>query len=483
MKHQITVIPIGPGSPDLLTLQAADLLRSGKPVCFRTEKHPVAVWLRQQGITYSTLDNFYENAEDFDEMNSAMVTALLGLASTGELLYAVPDPVSDQTVGLLSQRAPAEACRVVVLPGVSLADSVLAACNGHLSHDNNSYQLVSASAFSSFPWDPSVSLLITELDSSLLAGEVKLHLGEYLDDFDQVLLLPSSEELLRHPKTVKLCELDRQKHYDQTVSLLVPARNYLFRRRFCFGDLLTIMDRLRSREGCPWDGNQTHESLRPYLVEEAWEAVDAIDRQDMNHLSDELGDVLLQVVFHASIGASFDEFTITDVVSQICQKMLLRHPGVFDQAAVLPPEARKLDTIRDWEKLKQLETGSRTLSQSLNDVSSSLPSLMYASKVCRKLSGLPAFHRKVPDVAEEIISLSTGLLSADGRLCEEILGKLLIACAEMCLLEDRDAEVLLHGAVDRLKEAVQLLEKKSDSDGVPLESFSRSAFLSDIKDK
>ena len=76
MKHQITVIPIGPGSPDLLTLQAADLLRSGKPVCFRTEKHPVAVWLRQQGITYSTLDNFYENAEDFEHLPCIVINLL-----------------------------------------------------------------------------------------------------------------------------------------------------------------------------------------------------------------------------------------------------------------------------------------------------------------------------------------------------------------------------------------------------------------------
>ena len=358
MKHTLTVVPLGPGDPALLTLRAADLLRSGIPVVFRTSHHPVAAWLTEQGFPFSSLDALYESAEDFDAMNHAMVQSLLERVRHGDLLYAVPDPLSDRSVSLLLREA-AKKADVRVLPGVSLVDTGLAACRGQL--DQSPYQTVSAADFSAFPWNPSLPLLITELDSQLLAGEVKLKLNEMLEDQTSVFLLPPSGGAAPVPLSIPLWELDRRKRYDQTVSLLVPGLDYLHRRRFRFEDLVEIMSRLRGRDGCPWDADQTHLSLRPYLVEEAWEAVDAIDHEDMDHLADELGDVLLQVVFHASIGASFDEFTCTDVMTNICRKMMQRHPQLFQEAAVLPDSLREPGQSLTWEEMKQRETGIRLI--------------------------------------------------------------------------------------------------------------------------
>ena len=463
MKHRITVVPLGPGSPDLLTLQAADLLRGGTPVCLRTERHPVSDWLKQQGVSCSSLDSLYENSDDFDAMNEAIVEKLFSMAASGDLLYAVPDPAADQSVSLLVRRADPTRFAVSVLPGVSAVDSCLAACASRT--ESLPLQSVSALSLNAFSWNPAASLLVTELDSRLLAGEVKLKLGTCLDDLAEVVFLEPSDEILRKPKGIHLCELDRQKRYDQTAALFVPGQDLLHRKRFCFEDLVRIMARLRARDGCPWDQVQTHDSLKPYLVEEAWETVDAIDRDEPDHLADELGDVLLQVVFHAAVGESFDEFNLTDVITHICRKMIVRHPRLFAGAAVLPDQPASVDSVQDWEKIKQMETGSKTVGESLEDVSSSLPSLKYAAKINKKLSQLPAFRQNPAEVAREIKALAASLLDGNHVLDGNAVGKLLIRCMELCRLHDQDGEILLHEAVNRLKTNYQQAEKRILRDG------------------
>jgi tetrapyrrole methylase family protein/MazG family protein len=130
---------------------------------------------------------------------------------------------------------------------------------------------------------------------------------------------------------IPLYQLDNQKHYDHTAAVFLPGVDYLHRARHTFEDLERIVSRLRAPDGCPWDSVQTHRSLTPYMVEEAWEVVNAIEEDDPDHLADELGDVLFQVFIHASIGKSCGEFTLTDILTDICRKMIHRHPAVFDE--------------------------------------------------------------------------------------------------------------------------------------------------------
>ena len=205
------------------------------------------------------------------------------------------------------------------------------------------------------------------------------------------------------------------------------------------------------------------------MVEEAWEAVGAIEDRDMDHLADELGDVLFQVFIHASIARSFDEFTMTDVLSHICHKMIERHPHVF-----LRSDGETADQIAaDWEKIKRRETGSRTVGDTLNDVSPSLPSLKYAIKLHKKLAQLPALRRDPALVAEDIRSCADRLLNPDGSLSEEKMASLLLACTELCRLSDRDAEILLHRAADRLKKRYQAAENKIFHDQKVPESLTK----------
>lgn len=165
------------------------------------------------------------------------------------------------------------------------------------------------------------------------------------------------------------------------------------------------MEILRGDNGCPWDREQTHESLCRYLIEEAWEAVGAVNEDDPDHLADELGDVLLQIVFHASIGRTFGTFNINDVTSYICRKMIYRHAHIFGQIHCDTAE----QVSASWEQLKKKEKGLQSQSDVLKDVSKGLPALMRAGKVQKKAKqvgfdwdsakeALPKVHEEADEV-------------------------------------------------------------------------------------
>jgi tetrapyrrole methylase family protein / MazG family protein len=161
---------------------------------------------------------------------------------------------------------------------------------------------------------------------------------------------------------------------------LPPASHFALREHYKIQDLLEIMAFLRSDRGCPWDRVQTHDSLRKNLLEEAYEAIDAIESGRPERLCDELGDVLMQIVFHAQIAGENQSFDFDDVVTSICRKLISRHTHIFGEDQAATPEA-VLDT---WEKNKLKEKGLQNHSQVLNDVPRSLPALQRSYKVQQK---------------------------------------------------------------------------------------------------
>ena len=461
-RRSLTVVSIGPGDVSLLNQATVDTLRGASPLILRTDHHPMAAWLKDQDISYVSLDDLYESSDDFDCMNSAMADRVWQLAAEGKhAVYAVPDLLTDRSVDELFRHIPESCSEPEIIPGFSYADFYLARCRGLISSGN--IRIVSASEFLSSFYDPEQSLLITEVDGAITAGDVKAHLSSLFDEESSVWLIQAGGR----PVSLPLYELDRKKKYDHMTAVLVPGSDFLHHCRNTIHDLLNIMERLRAPDGCPWDSIQTHESLRPYMVEEAWEAVNAIDDNDPDHLADELGDLLFQIVFHASVGKSFGEFDFVDVVTNICTKMIHRHPHVFGSKHVSSP-----DEVSDtWEEIKRQETGSRTVSESLNDVSPGLPSLKYAIKVNKKAQQLPSWRRNPADIAEEIRNLSGLLLAADGSLDEKVMGKLLFLCTHLCHRSDRDAEIILHQAVDRFKSAFSRMENDVKSAGKALETL------------
>ena len=461
MSSGIIIVSIGSGDPELLNIRTVRILREGGSLVLRTGRHPLVSWLRENTVPFSTLDSLYDECEDFDQLNRMIADKLISLSESRKVVYAVPDALTDRSVQLLFLSKP-DQCSVSVIPGVSAYDRFVS-CSLPFLPDAAVTVVPASDLNEGFHFDPNRSLLITELDNPILAGQVKLFLSEMLDDEHRILLLCEDAE----PAEIPLWQLDRQPGTDHRSAVLVPGTGYTERTRFVMNDLTSLMDRLRSDSGCPWDRIQTHESLRPYMIEEAWECVASIDQQDMEHLGEELGDLLFQVVFHASIGKSYDEFTFNDVVSSICGKIIRRHPHVFGGRNLNDPES-----VRDaWEKIKREETGRRTAVSSLDDVSSGLPSLKYAAKIMKKLSATPAVRHEAEPVLDDILRLVSGMSEVSREDSGDKTGQLLLLCTELCYILGCDGEVVLRQAADQLKSRLKSAEKAIKNDGKSLEGL------------
>lgn len=454
----LTIVSIGPGDPSLLNAITIQTLRDAGKLILRTCRHPIAAWLDGQGILYSSLDDLYDNADDFDMLSEAVArTVWEASENNNETVYAVSDTMTDHTIDIIFDRRPQNG-KISMIPGFSFADYYLPSCREYFPTAD--VRICPASSFGESGYDPEKPILITELNDGITAGNVKSILSSYIHDEEKVIFLKGDATAFPVP----LYELDRQLCYDHLSAVAAGPFSYSKRTRKTLGDLMRIMDHLRSEEGCPWDRVQTHDSLKPYVVEEAWEVVDAIQQKDPVHLAEELGDLLFQVVFHTSIGKTFDEFTMTDVIGNICDKMIRRHPHVFSKNSSNKVAGSDPAFINEtWDKIKQSETGSETPAETLNDVSAALPSLRYAGKILRKLSLIPGFsYSSSGEIKSYICNKAACLSNTDND--EEIqkhLGSLLFCCAELARQLNLDSEVLLHQAVRRVIDRCQTLENES----------------------
>ena len=217
--------------------------------------------------------------------------------------------------------------------------------------------------------------------------------------------------------------------------------------RYGMDDLIRIMELLRSPEGCPWDREQTHKSIRRNMLEEAYEAAEAIDQEDPAHLKEELGDVLLQVVFHARMAQEAGQFTFDDVVDGICQKLVFRHPHVF--GTVDAPDSDK--ALTTWEAQKREEKGQKTAGDTLDAVARSLPALTRAEKIQEKARKAGFDWDAVGPVLDKISEEAAELRQAvrDNTNIEEELGDLLFVTVKAGRFLGLDSELALHAACEK----------------------------------
>lgn len=226
--------------------------------------------------------------------------------------------------------------------------------------------------------------------------------------------------------------------------------NFQSMERYSFQDLNRIMALLRQPGGCPWDREQTHESIRRNMLEEAYEAVEAIDEKDPGHLKEELGDVLLQVVFHARMAEEEGLFTLDDVVDGICKKLVYRHPHVFGTV-----DARDSgQALNTWDAQKREEKGQRTAADTLDSVARSLPALMRAEKI----------QDKARKAGFDWAEMGPALDKA-----EEELGDLLFAAVKVGRFAGLDSEQALHGTCEKFIRRFRRVEELAG--GRPLDSL------------
>lgn len=450
--HTITVVALGPGSPDLLTIGALKQMKSARNVVLRTSRHPAVPFLEGEGIRMQSLDELYGESGDFDAFTEAAVNRLMSLAERYALTYAVPDPGRDETVRMLNQKAGE---KVRLLPGVPLEAPLL------IRHGLNRQTLVSSAA-GLIVHNAQQLLAVVELDSRALAGEVKLKLLPKYGETAEVMFYPPSAALARKGFRMQLVDLDRQPRYDHTCGFVIFPFPLLERSRFDAEDLLAIMRRLRARDGCPWDHEQTHQSLAKHLVEEANEAACALLDSDWAAVADELGDVFLQLAFHAVIGEEQATITWEDMLQAVCEKLIRRHPHVFGDGMARTAE----EALSSWNDVKKQERGSASAAERMAEVPRGLAPMIRAEKV-QKIAAKVGFDWTKPEEAlDKVLEEARELMEAlkTGQNAPEELGDLLFSVVNTARLMDQSADLALHYATEKFISRFSWMEKAINSD-------------------
>ena len=237
-------------------------------------------------------------------------------------------------------------------------------------------------------------------------------------------------------------------------------------------DLLDIVRLLRSEGGCPWDREQTHKSIKSDFIEETCEAIEAIDLEDTELLKEELGDVLLQVVFHCRIEEEENSFTFADICDGICKKLIVRHPHVFGDTLVNSTD----DVLKNWDSIKMETKGQETYTDTLNSVAKSLPALMRAQKVGKRAMRAGMDFRSADDamacIGCEKAELDEAVASGDKQKIEEELGDLLFSCVNTARHLGVDAELALRAATDKFIQRFSKTEELVSIDSLDMKELS-----------
>lgn len=244
---------------------------------------------------------------------------------------------------------------------------------------------------------------------------------------------------------------------------------FQIRERYGMEDLLDIMELLRSPGGCPWDKEQTHESIRKNFIEETYEAVEAIDACDADMLREELGDVLLQVVFHTQMEREKGTFDFGDVCDGICKKLVSRHPHIFSGAVAETPD----QVLENWEEIKQKEKRQKTYTQTLESVPRVLPSLMRSEKVQQRAAkagfDYPDAEWAMKDLRSEVDELSQAMERKDAANTDEELGDLLFSAVNVARFVSVDAEHSLSKACDKFVSRFSRVERLAEQRGISMQ--------------
>ncbi len=450
--NTITIAPLS--TPQTLTNTAWDAVLHAASLYLQTKEHPSAKPVTDAGIPFTSMDDLYESSGDFDALNAAIADRLV---SGGDCVYAVMGDGCFSQLPSIEKAAKKHGFRIDVLPGVSYAKAAFP-------------ELQDAQTFSARTLpdrvDPSVPLCVQELDNPIIAGEVKLALSEIYPDDWPVTLATMQPDGHYSRRTFPLSELDRRRTLFAGSVLYVKPASFEARTRYGYYDLVSVMRRLRAPGGCPWDREQTHESLKADLIEECYELNDAIDEQDDDHIIEELGDVLMDVVFHSTIAAEQGRFTDNDVTDGIVKKMIYRHPHVFGTEKAETTEA----VLKRWDELKQAEKNQKTQKEVLCAVPKRFPALMRSAKVQKRARKVGFDWNDVsealPKVYEELDELKDAI-NGSGDVSEEA-GDLLFAVVNVVRLLGLDAEQILHDATDKFIERFGKMEELAAEDGKTL---------------
>ncbi|MBE7090341.1 MAG: nucleoside triphosphate pyrophosphohydrolase [Clostridiales bacterium] len=451
----LTLIGMGNKEGDC-TLSAFSAIRTAQKVYVRAETPHIVRFLKEQGVAYETLTAVYLKSRNFDTLYKNIAKEVLAAAKTQSVCYLVDGCLrEDRAAQYILKRH----------RSVNAEYGVSKACAVFTPDETLSYQTVSA-------YDLSESeryitpLAVYDIDDGFLASEVKLLLSSRFGEEITVTYYANGKK-----KQIPLYELDRQKIPPTGAVVFVNRVDFFQKDRYDFYDLTYILTLLRGENGCPWDRVQTHESIRGDLIEECYELIDAIDNRDVDNMEEETGDVLLQAAFHAQIGTEEGEFTVDDVTTRLCKKLIFRHSHVFGEDKA----ASKEEALAVWNKNKKIEHGEKAVDEMFR-FAAGLPQLTRAEKTkkrCRKVGFDWTTQKEVWDkVLEEIREIEELGESPSGDRIREECGDFLLAAACAVAHYGLSPELALKEGVDKFQNRFRKVAALAEKDGKALNELS-----------
>ena len=472
MESDIIIVGLGPGDPKMVPVGVINVLGGKGKVYLRTERHPLVPWLKEQGYSFQTFDQCYERETNFEAVYRDICDRIMEVARYGQVVYAVPGHplVAERSVELIIQRADAEGRRCSIIPAMSFLDALWAALR---INPVAGVKVLDGLGITEKKLDPAMATVVSQVHSRLVASDLKLILLERYPPEHQVAIVraagvPGQESVDRVP----LYKLDRSDNIDHLTTVYLPPLNGEGQVEGVAGDefpldpLVKVLAELRGPGGCPWDQEQNHLTLARYLLEEAHEVIEAINQDNAYKICEELGDLLLQIVFHAQIARENSHFDINDVVSGITEKMIRRHPHVFGDHKV----ANSHEVTVNWDRIKQLEKGVGNPGLVIPPgIARGWPALMRAQKI-QALAAKVGFdwpdHRGALDKThEELAELTEAVVMGDQKATADELGDVLFAVVNLARLLHVDSETALLATADRFVHRFHYIEKKVAQDG------------------
>jgi tetrapyrrole methylase family protein/MazG family protein len=487
----LTIVGLGAGTWESLTIEAARLLEHAPEVYVRTAIHPPLdpIRARVPDLIIHSFDSFYEDLPTFSAVYQRIADALVEIvqSSTG-VVYAVPGSptVGETSVRLLMERLGALDIPVRIVQGVSVIEPILSAVGvtdaswlevldaaeiGLLSSENAVGEVPGEDT--RLPWRapvPTAPLLVSRLYDQRFATGVKLWLGKYYPDNHQVQLVRLSGPSGVNARTMHLYELDRAADIDASTALYVPPLIETENVR-TFAGLMQLTRTLRAPGGCPWDREQTHATLKPHLLEEAYEVLDALDSEEPALIAEELGDLLFQVTIHSQIAAEAGTFTIEDVIEGIMRKLIGRHPHVFSDMELSSAQ----DVRHAWESFKQREKPKRA--SVMEQIPRGLPALPQSNLMQKRAASVgfewPSVEEVLAKVEEELMELRAEIaVGASKELQREEFGDILFALVSVARHLRIDPEEALRLANRKFADRFQHVESRVAAEDKSLRDLS-----------
>lgn len=487
MTAAITIVGLGPGRLADLTLQARSLFAQaaaeGQVVYFRTSIHPTVEPLKAElpSLRVESFDRLYDVSDNWEGLYQQIAEELCTLATQRLIIYAVPGHplIGETSVQRVLSLARERGLSTEIVAGLSFLEPVCSALE--LDPLASSLQIVDATALAALGADeiagtiiPTAPLLVAQVYNRRLASAVKLALGEiYPDEWGVRLVRVADDDGAETVVDLSLYELDRSNLANHLSTLYVPPRDQMGALRLPETLRYITMRLRREPDGCPWDRQQTHQTLTHYVLEETYEVIEAIEENDLEKLAEELGDLLLQVYLHAEIGRQEGEFSIGDVFEHINAKLIRRHPHVFGEVKV----SGAGQVVQNWEAIKRQEraaAGKDVHAESVLDrVPQASPALVIAQEYGKRIASVGFEFDKLENVIDKLHEELTELQEAETpEHKREELGDVLFMVTEIARWLHIDAEEALRAANRKFRRRVQEMEIYARREGRALTSYS-----------